>query len=281
MELTADKLDFSQVSGDAFAHGNVKATWLDAGSGSGRKQQKGNASQRSARFDAQGPAHAVAAEAQMHRNTGEVTFQGKARLWQQANSITAPVIVLDRTKQTLSARTTNAAEPVQVVLVSASASVPGKQAAGKPGAPSVVRVRGGDLKYSSAERKATMHGGAAGSVIAAMADANTSSNELELVMLPPGNHAGKDGEAAQVDKMTSKGHVVVASEGRRGTGEQLVYSNETGNYVLTGTAAAPPQLTDPSRGTVTGEALIFNSRDDSVSIEGGGRKTTTVTTAPK
>jgi hypothetical protein len=27
--------------------------------------------------------------------------------------------------------------------------------------------------------------------------------------------------------------------------------------------------------------LIFNSRNDSVSIEGGGRKTTTETTAPK
>ena len=74
---------------------------------------------------------------------------------------------------------------------------------------------------------------------------------------------------------------VVAIGGRRGTGEQLVYTGETGIYVLTGTAAAPPQLTDPTRGTVTGEALIFNSRDDSVSIEGGGRKTTTVTTAPK
>jgi hypothetical protein len=29
---------------------------------------------------------------------------------------------------------------------------------------------------------------------------------------------------------------------------------------------------------VTGEALIFHSRDDSVSIEGGGRETTTETT---
>jgi len=32
---------------------------------------------------------------------------------------------------------------------------------------------------------------------------------------------------------------------------------------------------------VTGEALIFHSRDDSVSIEGGGRKTRTETTAPR
>jgi lipopolysaccharide export system protein LptA len=81
--------------------------------------------------------------------------------------------------------------------------------------------------------------------------------------------------------MTSTGHVEISSEGRRGTGEQLVYTNDTGNYVLTGTAAVPPQLTDATRGTVTGQALIFNSRDDSVSIEGDGRKTTTVTTAPK
>jgi lipopolysaccharide export system protein LptA len=84
-----------------------------------------------------------------------------------------------------------------------------------------------------------------------------------------------------VDRMTARGRVTVSSQGRRGTGEQLVYSGGSGEYVLTGTAAAPPRMTDPERGTVTGEALIFNSRDDSVSIEGGGRKTTTETTAPR
>jgi hypothetical protein len=42
-------------------------------------------------------------------------------------------------------------------------------------------------------------------------------------------------------------------------------------------------MTDPARGTVSGEALIFHGRDDSVSVESGGagRKTTTQTTAPK
>jgi len=75
--------------------------------------------------------------------------------------------------------------------------------------------------------------------------------------------------------------VTVSSEGRRGTGEQLAYTGETGEYVLTGTTAAPPRMTDPARGNVTGEALIFHSRDDSVSVEGGGRKTTTETTAPR
>jgi lipopolysaccharide export system protein LptA len=81
--------------------------------------------------------------------------------------------------------------------------------------------------------------------------------------------------------MTATGHVVLVSEGRRGTGEQLVYSGATGDYVLTGTAAAPPRMTAAGQGNVTGEALIFHSRDDSVSIEGGGRETRTETTAPQ
>jgi hypothetical protein len=40
-------------------------------------------------------------------------------------------------------------------------------------------------------------------------------------------------------------------------------------------------MTDPQRGSATGEALIFHSRDDSVSIEGGTQETRTDTNAPK
>ena len=88
------------------------------------------------------------------------------------------------------------------------------------------------------------------------------------------------GGQAQVDQMKATGHVVLTSQGRRGTGEQLVYTGATGEYVLTGTAAAPPKMSDPEHGTVTGEALIFDSRDDRVRVEGGGRETETDTTAP-
>jgi len=126
-----------------------------------------------------------------------------------------------------------------------------------------------------------MRAGGLGPVVAETATATSSSNEVELLLLPIGNHAGKDGGQAQVDRMTARGHVVVTSQGRRGTGEQLVYTGETGDYVLTGTAAVPPRMTDPARGNVSGAALIFHGHDDSVSIEGGGRRTTTETTAPK
>jgi len=191
------------------------------------------------------------------------------------------VIVLDRQKQTLVAHSTEQTEPVRVVLVSAGGPIPGKEGTGKPATPSVIRMRGGDLKYSDAERKAVMRSGVLGKVAAETGTAASSSDEIEVVLRLPGKTASEAGGEAQVDRMTARGHVEVTSGGRRGTGEQLVYSSESGEYVLTGTAVAPPRMTDPARGSVTGEALIFHSRDDSVSIEGGGRKTTTETTAPK
>jgi lipopolysaccharide export system protein LptA len=187
------------------------------------------------------------------------------------------------------ARSTDAGDPVKVVLLStgtpesgkAAGNGAGRDSSGKQSAPSVIRVRGGDLKYSDAEHKAVMHGGAMGTVEAETGTGTTESKEVELLLLPADNHAGKDGGAARVDRMTARGDVKLSSEGRHGTGEQLVYTGETGEYVLTGTDATPPRMSDPARGTVTGEALIFHSRDDSVSVEGGGRKTTTETTAPK
>jgi lipopolysaccharide export system protein LptA len=292
LQLTADKVDVSQQSGDAFAHGNVKATWLDTSSNQTGQQARpanGSAGQGDMVLGGKGPAHAIAAEAQLHQATGEVTFRGHARLWQQANSVAGPAIVLDRQKQTLVARSTDPAEPVRAILLSAGGPAASansgseKDAAAKPAQPSVIRIRGGDLKYSGAERKALMNAGALGTVVAETGTATSVSNQVEVFLLPPGNHAGKDGGQAQVDRLTARGHVTLTSEGgaggRRGTGEQLVYTSESGEYVLTGTAAAPPRMTDPARGNVTGEALIFHSRDDSVSVEGS--KTKTETTAPR
>jgi lipopolysaccharide export system protein LptA len=289
LQLTADKIDFSRASGDAFAHGNVKASWMDAGSAGSDRQGKPTSSTSGPGIVAlggQGPAHAVSAEAQLRHaaggTTGETTFRGHARLWQQANSVAAPVIVLDRERQTLVARTTDASEPVRAVLLSAGGAAPGQDTGKEPGKtsqPSVIRVRGGDLKYSDTERKAVMHSGVLGTVTTETGTATSTSNEVEVTLLPAGK--AKDSGQAQVDHMTARGHVVLTSEGRRGTGEQLVYTSATGEYVLTGTAAAPPKMSDPARGTVTGEALIFHGRDDSVSVEGGGQKTTTETTAPK
>jgi lipopolysaccharide export system protein LptA len=280
MQLTADKVDVSRASGDAFARGNVKASWMDAGSASNGQKGKTAGDSGAVALGGQGPAHVIAAEAQLRQAINEITFRGHARLWQQANSVAAPVIVLDRERQTLVARTTDTSEPVRAVLLSAGGAAPGNTQ-GKANQPSVIRVRGGDLKYSDVERKSVMHSGVLGSVVTETGTATSTSNEVEVTLLPAGKAANKESGQAQVDHMTARGHVVLTSEGRRGTGEQLVYTGATGEYVLTGTAAVPPKMSDPARGTVTGEALIFHGRDDSVSVEGGGQKTTTETTAPK
>lgn len=260
MDVAADRVDVTQAAGDALARGNVKGTWEGGSAGRGGITLGGN-----------GPAHVVAAEAQLNHATNEATFRGHARLWQQANSVSAPVIVINQSRQTLAAHS-SAGQPVELVMLSAAGT---SQSAKRK--PEMVQVRAGDLKYSEAERKAVLRG----HVLADTATATISSNEADILLLPPGNHAGPNGAQAQIDSITLRQHVQIVSQGRRGTGEQLVYTGETGNYTLTGTAAEPPTLTDPARGTIRGQALIFNGRDDSVSIEGGGRKTTTETVAPR
>jgi lipopolysaccharide export system protein LptA len=301
MQMTAEKIDVSHQTGDAFGHGNVKATWQDESktkSGQPGMLPTGapNSVGAAVALGGKGPTHVISAEAQLsHGADGSdsvATFRGHARLWQDANSVAGPVIVLDRLKQTLVARSNDPAEPVKAVLLSAGGLEMGKPADESrqfaPDAkseskkePAVITVRGGDLKYSDAEHKAVMRSGTLGPVVAETATATSNSNEVELLLLAPGNHAGRDGGASQVDRMIARGHVIVTSQGRRGTGEQLVYSGESGDYVLTGTTAVPPRMTDPERGNVTGQALIFHSGDDSVSIDGAGGRTTTETTAPK
>ncbi|MGA2906811.1 MAG: hypothetical protein ABSE36_03850 [Terracidiphilus sp.] len=291
LELTADRMDVSRQSGDAFARGNVKATWADPGAGGQGATVAGDSGEGGVTLGGKGPAHVVATEAQLNQFTGEVTFRGHARLWQETNFVSGPVILLNQHLQTLVARSSDPAEPVRVVMLSAPSAGNGGTKAeiqdqggnsrNSSPAASVIRVRGGELKYSDAERRAVMRGGTLGAVIAETGTATSSSDAVELLLMPAGNHDANGGGQAQVDRMKATGHVALTIEGRRGTGEQLMYSGATGEYVLTGSAGAPPKLSDPERGTVTGEALIFDSRDDRVRIEGGGRETETKTTAPE
>ena len=235
LQLTADKIDISRQSGDAFAHGNVKATWVDAGAGknsAGKSVQPGSAA-----LGGQGPAHVVAAEAQLRQSTsgagGEATFNGHARLWQQANSIDAPVIVLDRQRQTLVARSTDAGRAGKGGAVERGRTEspgPGRGAAGKPAAPSVIRVRGGDLKYSDAERKAVMRGGALGTVVAETGTAtSTSPMRWNWCCCRRAIMPARTAEQAQVDRMTARGQVAVTSAGTaRNRGAAGVYRRDRG-----------------------------------------------------
>ena len=285
MELTADRVDVAQQSGDAFAHGNVKATWLEppAADPASHRQPAIGASANPMSLGGRGPAHIVAAEAQVHRSTGEATFRGHARLWQDDNSISAPLLILDRQKQTLVAKTGSASDPVVAILLTAAspAAQPGS-GRGRASAPAVVRIRGGDLWYSSLDRKALFRAAPLSSVVAQSGAVQSQSGQVELYLAPTNAPQSSTASApAQVERIVAQDHVLLTSQGRRGTGQQLVYTSQSGDYVLTGTASQPPTMSDPGRGSVTGAALIFHSRDDSVSIEGNGRETVTQTTAPR
>ena len=273
LQLTAGRIDISQDSGDAFAHGNVKATWAQTGRSGTAIGGLSPSSQE--------PAHVIAAEAQLHQTAGGsgsvATFRGHARLWQQANSVSAPTIVLEKDQETLDAHSTDRAEPVRVILLAESGKRDARPAAGGP---SVLRVHGGELHYSGAKHSALMLGGALGPVVAETGTAVSHSDQVELHLAAADRNTRPTGQS-QVERMIARGHVVLSSEGRRGAGEQLTYTGATGEYVLTGTEAAPPHIVDPVRGSVSGAILIFRSGDDSVSIEGNGRRTTTSTTAPR
>ena len=263
LQLTADRIDLTEDTGDAFAHGNVKATWNQAGpSGLSSTSQE--------------PAHVIASEAQLHQAPGQsnsiATFRGHARLWQQSNSVAAPTIVLEKNHQSLEALSTNRAEPVRLVMLSQSRHTEGKAEQ----MPAVVRVHGGALHYDGLSRTTLIDGGGLGPVVAETSGTSSQSDRVELKLASTGKTPA--GPAGQVERMTARGHVLLTSENRHGTGEQLVYTGSTGEYVLTGTPSVPPRIVDPARGTVSGTTLIFRSRDDSVSIEGRGR---TQTTAPR
>lgn len=278
LELSANQIDLSQTSGIAVARGDVKATWERDAVVSGSSIPPGSGGSHVA-FGGAMPAHAVADLVEINQQDDVATLHGNARLWQGADSVSAPVITLNRQKQTLDAQTSNAASPVRVVLLNTS-SENRTSSANTASTPTVIRMTGGALKYSAAERKAWMNGGVLKYVRAESPEAITRAREAELDLLPAGNHAGKNGSEAQVERLTLRGDVTVDSRGREGTGQQLVYLGENGRFVLTGTSSSPPKLVDANRGSVTGDTLIFNSADDSVSIEGGTRKTTTEVVVP-
>ncbi len=204
-------------------------------------------------------------------------FRGKARLWQGANSVSAPVIELSRNPQTLKAYGEPAASNAVTTVIASAAD--GKRP------PSVFSVHSRQLLYIDSDHKATF----TGAVVAEDADGVVHSDQTEVFLVaasqvgktpgPSGSVAGSSAgpSASRIDRILATGHVVLQQPGRRGTGERLVYTAQDGKFVLTGTSATPPHLYDQARGNVTGEALIFNSQDDSVSVTGGQTRAVTDT----
>jgi lipopolysaccharide export system protein LptA len=283
--LWADRVTMEQQTGDAAADGAVKASYGQAGS-------------------AEEPVHVLAARAELKHDSQVATFHGvtgtPARLWQGASQVDAPVLQFEQKQRRLLAHGEGqgAAMAVHTVLVSGGASGtsakidPARPKAGvgkmiSGGKGNVVQMTSRELVYSDEARKAEFTGG----VEVESRDGSMRGQEAVVYLQPAGTGkassatggevdgvktgtasvAGGSGfMAGSVERMVVSGHVDMQQPGRRASGEQLVYTASDGLFVLTGTPATLPKVTDDQRGTVTGTSLRFHSGDDNVVVSNGG-----------
>ena len=264
IDLTAQTVDYNRDTGDATAKEDVKATYLR----SANQQSAPGGSM----FGGQGPVHVVAAEADLQHATGDSIFRGQVRMWQDADAVSAPIIELSREQQTLKAHG-EAGEKVHAVDTTIASTLGSKRQQ------SVIRVKSNMLFYSDKERR----GDFVGDVVASGPDGTIRSNTAQFYLHPVNQKGqGQPGTASsQIEKIVAKGNVVLTQTGRKGEGEQLVYTSADGHYVLTGTASNPPRIADATHGTTSGAALIFNDQDDSVEVSGGQTAAVTKTRTPK
>jgi lipopolysaccharide export system protein LptA len=146
----------------------------------------------------------------------------------------------------------------------------------------VVRLQSRTLFYAENDHKAVF----SGAVVAQTPTALVRSSFMDVYFSPTPaatkpSPSGQASQSSQVSKIVARGGVQLEQPGRKGTGNELTYTAADGKFLLTGTAAAPPRLTDQVRGTVTGDALIFNDRDGSVEVSGGASKAVTQTRVAK
>jgi lipopolysaccharide export system protein LptA len=279
-------IEVSRTSGNADAAGGVKATYHQTNS------QQTNGQEQNMVFTGSGPVHVVADHAHLDRATDLTTFFGKvgepARLWQASDSVVAPVLELSRPHSTLSAHGPDGkAAAVNAVFTGSPSSSQGasmaKAATSRanplPRTPSVVRLQSRTLFYAESDHKAVF----SGAVVAQTTSGLLHANFMDVYFTPaPGAQpGGKPSTSEQVSRIVARGAVELQQPGRKGTGEELTYTAADGQFLLTGSNAAPPRLADQVRGTVTGNALIFNDHDDSVVVSGGASKAVTQTRVAK
>ncbi len=270
-DLTADTIDYHRDTQAANATGNVKATYGQSSTASPPGQATSSAAAPG--IGGNGPTHVISTSALLDQAHGLAVFRGQARLWQGANSVSAPIIELTRNPESLKAY----AEPAitnAVTTVMASTSGPQRQA-------TVFRVHSRQLIYTDADRKAIF----TGAVTADDATGVVHSDQVDAYLLPAApsaqTPAPQTQSSSRIDRIVATGHVVLQQPGRRGTGEKLLYTAQDGKFLLTGTFSTPPHLYDQAHGDVSGEALIFNSQDDSVSVTGGQPRAVTNTRTAK
>jgi lipopolysaccharide export system protein LptA len=262
MATTAKTVRINRATNDAFADGDVKSTCNEL-----KEQPNG------ALLASSSPIHVTAASMTAHGSTAIAFYQGNARLWQDANVITAPSIQFDRDHRSLVAEG-NSRQPVSTVLVQASDQSKSEKSASRGESkangystshiPEVVAITSARLTYVDSERRAHYDGGITAKGAHFSASAVTADAYLQARSQASGNQqlAGP----GRLERMVADGNVIVTEPGRRAEGQKLVYTAADDKFFLTG---GPPSIFDAERGKITGVSLTFFQADDRVLVEGG------------
>jgi lipopolysaccharide export system protein LptA len=267
--LAAPRVVLDRRTQDADASGGVQTTFH----GSSPPGTPQGSARSISPLDPQqgGTTHVLSATAHFVHATQLAEFRGSdaqpARVWKDASQVQAATLLFDGVHRTFAARTASPGALVHAVL--ASTPEPGH---GAHSAASVVRVASPRMDYNDVQREAVFSGGVSidgttGEVRAARA----------VALLTPAAVNGSASPASQpspvqgsLDRLIVTGDVQMEQPGRRGSGDQLVYTAATGYYVLTGTPNHPPHVADAEQGDVTGATLLFGAGGSTIVIAGDG-----------
>jgi len=200
-------------------------------------------------------------------------------LWQGGSEVEAPVLEFAQKQRKLVARGDRGGDPMPVRTVLVSTSAPSAEKAGATSKsdvlrrPAVVRIASHEMTYSDESRMADFSGGVRVDSSDGVMRGHQATAYLEGLQTKAVNNTVSNADAdflgGSVERVVVSGAIEIDQQGRRASGERLVYTASDGLFVLTGTPGAPPRVMDQVRGTVTGAELRFRASDESVVVSNG------------
>jgi lipopolysaccharide export system protein LptA len=245
--LTADTIQLSRKTGNAFAQGNVKTTY-------NQQSQPGGAMLSSA-----DPVHVTGTSMTANRASDVARFTS-ARLWRGPDIVDAPTILFDHAHRSLQALD-DQSKRVSAVFVQTD----------KNGKTTPLNVTADKLSYVDAERKAVF----SGHVLVRIEGSTITADTVQALLLGRGSQTDSQ-SGSQLDRIVAEGDIQIQQPDRKATGSRLVYTAQDEKFVLTGSPAHPPSIFDAERGQIQGDSLTFFRHDGRVLV-GNGESSNTLT----
>jgi len=257
-QTSAQKLTFSQATGDVRGEGDVRSSDLSA---------------RNTTLHLAPAASNISADRLAgNSKTGRAVYSGHARLWQGDSVMEAETIELLKNERLM-----NASGNVRAVFpqapggsVNATQSIPTTPAR----APTLWHAQSAKLAYWDAENRAHL----SQNVVVQAPSQKMTGQELDLYFTRAKGVAQNNGSqplqgAQQISRAVGTGGVTVMQGERKATAERGEYTASDGKFIMSG---GTPTIFDASEGTTTGRQLTFFLADATIIVdsENGSRTLT-------